>query len=75
MTKPKNPEPNPIEKAIGDRAKDPTAAEKTAKEILRGYPAPEQTPLNSSPSILRDAPDQPLTQSEEVTLEELNIRT
>jgi hypothetical protein len=67
MTKPKKPEPNPIEEAIGDRAKDPKAQEKFTKEYQT-----EPTPENNSPRTLRDVPDQPLTQSEMVDLEELN---
>lgn len=51
MTNQKNQEPNPIEKAIGERAKETT------------------------PSTLRDAPDQPLTQNEMVNLEELQRQT
>ena len=64
MTK-KKPEPNPIEKAIGDRAKDPKALENFTKEY-QTEPTPE------TPSQIPSASDQPLTQAEMVNLEDLN---
>lgn len=64
MPKPKKPEPNPIEEAIGDRAKS---------DYAKKYIQPEQE--QPTPSTLRDAPDQPLTQNEMVDLEELQRQT
>ena len=71
MTKKKKPEPNPIEEAIGERAKDLTAAEKFRQEYET-----EPLPTPETPSrILRDAPEQPITQDEMSSLEELNQKT
>lgn len=74
MTKPKKPQTNPIEEAIGERAK-------TTKDVRRIVDteefknlAAEQTPETPS-RVLRDAPDQPLTPTEMVDLEELNRQT
>lgn len=64
MTKPKKPELNPIEEAIGERAKDPTAVEKYKAEY-------ETEPIPQSPEQI---PDEPSPQ-EMVDLEELNRRT
>lgn len=77
MTKPKNPEPNPIEDAIGERAQTPhQPSDPTPAPSIQLTEIPEEpTPASNSPRTLRDAPDQPLTQSEEVTLEELNLKT
>jgi len=63
MTK-KKPEPNPIETAIGDRAKDPKAHEKFTKEY-------QTEPIPQDPS---EIPGEPSPQ-EVLTLEELNRRT
>ena len=59
MTK-KKPEPNPIEEAIGERAKDPKAQEKFTKEY-------QTEPIGS-------IPDEP-SPAEMLTLEELNRQT
>ena len=63
MTKKKKPEPNPIEEAIGDRAKPKTEAEK----IL-------QAPAEVVKEILSQIPETPSPQ-EMITLEELNRQT
>ncbi len=63
MTKPKKPQTNPIEEAIGGRAK--------TKEDLKLVVKTPETPSR----VLRDAPEQPLTQNEMVDLEELNRQT
>lgn len=75
MTKPKKPQTNPIEKAIGDRANPPAkltskklqeVAQDLKKEKVQGL---IQVPLN--PSVIPDEP----SRSEMLTLEELNHRT
>lgn len=58
---------NPIEEAIGERAKDPKAQEKYTKEVLA-----EPIPLNNS--LPSDVPDEP-TPNEMLALEELNRQT
>ena len=63
MAKPKKPEPNPIEEAIGDRVKPKTEAEK----IL-------QTPAKVAEEILSSTLDEP-SPSEMLILEELNRQT
>ena len=82
--KPTSPKPklnpkgqNPIEEAIGDRAKTP----EDLKPVAKTLPKPGQITylpgeIPETPSrVLRDAPDQPLTQNEMVDLEELNRQT
>lgn len=71
MTNKKNSQPNPIEEAIGDRAKDPKAQEKFTKEY-QTEPLPE-IPESSSPQTPQEL-DEP-TPSEMLTLEELNYQT
>jgi len=64
MTKPKNPEPNPIEEAIGDRTK-------TAKDVPKIVDNPKFQDLAQNPAQIPDEP----SPSEMLTLEELNRRT
>lgn len=68
MTKKKS-EPNPIEEAIGERAKDLKAQKKFTEEYQT-----EPTPEPNSPPKLSEIPDEP-TPSEMLTLEELNRQT
>ncbi len=74
MTKSKNQ--NPIEEAIGDRAKtpktEPVIKSLSGQKIFQDGSV--ETPETPS-QVLRDAPDQPLTKSEMLSLEELNRRT
>jgi len=72
MTKPKNPESNPIEDAIGPRAKPQTPSEEATKEMtkLGNWDANTEN-FPQHPSEIPDVP----SPSEMLTLEELNRRT